>query len=91
MEQEISDNDEAEWAVPSQETFDRVVMTALDDFSDTRPDIIHALAHSSTGWNTGVGLLVFHTAEMSPVDDFRSTLMTPAPLPASLPSPNSLS
>ena len=45
-------------------------MTALDEFSDDRPDMIHALAHASTGWNTGVGLIVFHTADMTLIEDF---------------------
>ena len=75
LEQDASmDDEEAEWGVPDQSTFDCMVMTALDEFSDTRPDIIHALAHSSTGWNTGVGLIVFHTADMTLVEEFRDHL-----------------
>ena len=73
LEQPTADDD-AEWEIPDQETFDLMIMTALDAFSDERPDIIHALAHSSTGWNTGVGLLVFHTADMQLVEEFRTFL-----------------
>ena len=73
LEQDQRD-DEAEWSIPEQDTFDYVVMTALNSFSDDRPDIIHTLAHSSTGWNTGVGLLVFHTSDMQLVDGFLANL-----------------
>ena len=60
-----------EWGIPNQEVFDCVVALAVRDFTQENPDLILSLAWSSTGWDTGVGLVALTTDNMKTIDDFR--------------------
>ena len=65
------DDDEIEWGIPEQELFDEVVARGVQIFTKDSPDLILNLAWSSTGWETGVGLVALTTDNLQTVDDFR--------------------
>ena len=60
-----------EWGIPDQDTFDNVVGHAVKAFTETDPERIFSLAWSSTGWDTGVGLVALTTANLKMVEEFR--------------------
>ena len=60
-----------EWGIPDQELFDEVVARGVKTFTENAPDLILSLAWSSTGWETGVGLVALTTDNLKTVDDFR--------------------
>ena len=70
-----------EWGIPDQEIFDEVVAKAVKLFTQDSPDLILNLAWSSTGWETGVGLVALTTDNMKTVEDFRHCLLYTSPSP----------
>ena len=69
----VDDND-LEWSIPDQDTFDDVVGDAVFTFTENEPTRIDTLAWSSTGWDTGVGLIALTTDNLKLVEDFRSAI-----------------
>ena len=66
-----------------QDLFDEVVARGIQIFTKDSPDLILNLAWSSTGWETGVGLVALTTDNLKTVDDFRyNNCYLYLPLPA---------
>ena len=68
------DDDETEWEIPDQEVFDEVMQAAVHQFIETDTARIKTLAWSSTGWDTGVGVVAISTEDLSLVDEFRDAV-----------------
>ena len=68
------DDQDGEWEIPDQTTFDDVVAEAVFKFTEPEPDRILTLAWSSTGWDTGVGLIAMTKDDLQVMEDFRQTV-----------------
>ena len=62
--------DDLEWGIPDQDTFDEVVAEAVYAFTVGDQTRIRAMAWSSTGWDTGVGLVALTTDDLQMVEDY---------------------
>ena len=70
------DDDELDWEIPDQDTFDEAVGMAVEAFTAKDPDRITHLSWSSTGWDTGVGMVALTTTNLQMVKEFRDALIT---------------
>ena len=68
------DEDELEWEIPDQDTFDEAVGMAVELFTADDPDRIMSLSWSSTGWDTGVGLVALTTDNLQMIKEFREAI-----------------
>ena len=68
------EDDDLLWEIPDQETFDEAVGLAVEKFTETEPDRIMNLAWSSTGWDTGVGLVALTTSNLLMIKEFREAI-----------------
>ena len=68
------DDDDLEWEIPDQDVFDDAVAMAVDAFTEKEPDRITSLAWSSTGWDTGVGLVALTTDNLRLIKEFREAI-----------------
>ena len=68
------DEDDLLWEIPDQDTFDEAVGRAVEIFTEKDPDRITSLAWSSTGWDTGVGLVALTTDNLNLIKDFRDAI-----------------
>ena len=71
-----SRGDSYEWGVPDKTGFKKAIDQAIEIFSDTDWDRQEILDYSAMGWNTGVGMIVYQTDNMSLVEQFRPILRT---------------
>ena len=70
------DSDEHEWEIPDQEVFDEVVSAAVYQYTVTDTMRIKSLAWSSTGWDTGVGIVAITTDDLQLVEEFRDAVVS---------------
>ena len=68
------DEDDLEWSIPDQDTFDEVVAEAVYHFTENHMDRLESMAWSSTGWKTGVGLVALTTDKLQWVEEFRQSV-----------------
>ena len=68
------EEEDLEWGIPSQEVFDEAIAAAIFSFTETEESRIHSLDWSSTGWETGVGLVSISTKDMGMVNLFREAI-----------------
>ena len=71
---DLDTDDEVEWEIPDQEVFDEVIQAALYQYTlgDTMRN--KTLAWSSTGWDTGVGVVAITTDDLALVEEFRDAV-----------------
>ena len=62
--------------IPNQATFEKVMDTAICDFTEDDPDRLEVIEFSKVGWNTGVGLVGFRTDNMDLVGEFAEIVKT---------------
>ena len=70
------DDDDLEWEIPDQDTFDEAIGMAVEVFTASDPDRITNLSWSSTGWDTGVGLVALTTDNLLMIKEFRTAIAT---------------
>ena len=71
---DADEEEDLEWGIPSQEVFDDAISTAIFSFTEKEEARIHSLDWSSTGWDTGVGLVSISTKDLELVNDFRDAV-----------------
>ena len=76
VETVLADAGDVDWSIPEQDDYEDIMGTALDLYTDDRPELVHALAWSSVGSATGVGCFSVKTGRLSDMDDIRGTLRT---------------
>ena len=72
----LVDPGDVDWSIPEQSDYEDIMGTALDIYTDDRPELVHALAWSSVGSATGVGCISVKTGRLSDMEDIRGTLRT---------------
>ena len=72
----LKDPADVDWSIPDQSEYEDIMGTALDIYTDEKPELVHALAWSSVGSTTGVGCFSVRTGRLSDLDDIRGTLRT---------------
>ena len=70
----LLDPADVDWSIPDQEEYEDIMGTALDIYTDERPELVHALAWSSVGSTTGVGCFSVRTGRLKDLEDIRGTL-----------------
>ena len=71
---EDAEDEDLEWGIPDRDVFDEAIAAAIYDFTKDNEARIHSLDWSSTGWETGVGLVSMSTKDMDVVNDFRNAV-----------------
>ena len=72
----LKDPADVDWSIPDQSEYEDIMGTALDIYTDERPELVHALAWSSVGTTTGVGCFSVRTGRLADLEDIRGTLRT---------------
>ena len=72
----LKDPADVDWSIPDQTEYEDIMGTALDIYTDERPELVHALAGSSVGTATGVGCFSVRTGRLTDLEDIRGTLRT---------------
>ena len=68
------DKDDEEWEIPDQDTFDGIVAKAVYTFTEQDLERVKTLEWSSTGWDTGIGLVALTTDDLDLVEEFRAVV-----------------